>query len=196
MSAQFANRRDVLRLFRIGAQGEVVRNPPQAHLSIVTSTGKNVVVERVPVVVQHGSSVPSEQRHDIGQLSTLFQRDDGECAAAGRLPVHGQVLGVTFHQVGVPGVLADAQVVVAGLALAGLSEDMSWRWRGQDAIIVGATKVIKRAGLRYLEALTKRPDIAAREEEEGRYRNVDVVFLYNRVWRSQRGRGVVLVMVL
>jgi hypothetical protein len=135
VSAQFANRRDVLWLFRVGTQGEVVWDPPQAHLSIVTSTGKDVVVEGVPVVVQHGSSVSSEQRHDIGQLSTLFQRDDGECAAAGRLPVDGQVLGVTFDQVGIPRVLADAQVVVAGLALAGLSEDMSWWSRGQDAIV-------------------------------------------------------------
>lgn len=179
MSAQLANWRDILWLFRIGAQGEVVRDPPQAHLSIVTSTGEDVVVERVPVGVQHGSGVSPEQRHGIGQLSTLFQRDDGECAAAGRLPVDGQVLGVTFHQVGVPGVLADADVVVAGLALAGLSEDMSWRSRGQDAIIVGATVMVKRAGLRYLEALTKRPDIAAREEEGGWYGEVDLVYLYN-----------------
>ena len=180
MSAQFANGRDVLWLFRIGAHGEVVRDPPQAHLSIVTSTGKDVVVERVPVVVQHGSGVSPEQRHDIGHLSTLLQRDDGECAAAGRLPVDGQVLGVTFHKVGVPGVLADADVVVAGLALAGLSEDMSWRARGQVAMLDGATAVFKRAGLRYLEALTKRPDIAAREEEgKGWYREVDAVYLYD-----------------
>jgi len=125
MSAQFANWCDILWLFGVGTHAEVVRDPPQAHLSIVTSTGKNVVVERVPVVVQHGSSMSSEQRHNVRQLSTLFQRDDGECAAAGRLPVDGEVLGVTFDQVGVPCVLADAQVVVAGLALAGLSEDMS-----------------------------------------------------------------------
>jgi len=136
VSAQFADGRDILWLFRIGAHREVVRHPPQAHLSVVASTGKDVVVERVPVVVQHGGSVSPEQWHDIGHLSTLFQRDDGECAAAGRLPVDGQVLGVTFHQVGVPGVLADADVVVTGLALAGLSEDMSWRARGQDAIKV------------------------------------------------------------
>ena len=108
MSAQLSYGRNILWLFRIGTQGEVVRNPPQAHLSIVTSTGKDVVVERVPVVIQHGSGVSSEQRHDIGQLSTLFQRDDSECAAAGRLPVNGQVLGVTFYQVRVPRVLADA----------------------------------------------------------------------------------------
>lgn len=113
MSTKLSNRRDILRLFRVGAQGEVVRDPPQAHLSVVTSTGKDVVVERVPVVVQHGGGVSPEQRHGVGQLSTLFQRDDGECAAARRLPVDGQVLGVTFDEVGVPGVLADAQVVVA-----------------------------------------------------------------------------------
>jgi hypothetical protein len=193
VSAQFANRCDILWLFRIRAQGEVVRNPPQAHLSIVTSTGKNVVVERVPVVVQHGGGVSSEQRHGIGHLSTLLQRDDGECAASGRLPVDGQVLGVTFHQVGVPGVLANAEVVIAGLALASLSEDMSWRWRGQDAIIVGVMRMV----LRYLEALTKRPDIAAREEEGLRYREVGLVYLYNQVCSSQKGRGdVVVVMVL
>lgn len=48
---------------------------------------------------------------------------------------------------------------------------------------------IKRAGLRYLEALTKRPDIAAREEEEGKgwYREVDVVYLYDQERRSQKG---------
>jgi hypothetical protein len=110
-------------------------------------------------VIQHGGSVSSEQGHDIGQLSSLFQRDDGECAAAGRLPVDGQVLGVTFHEVGIPGVFADAEVVIALLALAGLSEDMSWWSRGQDAI-VGA--INGGSGLRYLDALTKRPDIGAR----------------------------------
>jgi len=58
--------------------------------------------------------------------------------------------------------------------------------------------VIKRASLRYLEALTKRPDIAAREKEgEGWYREVDVVYLYDWKCRSQTGRGVVVaVMVL
>jgi hypothetical protein len=75
---------------------------------------------------------------------------------------------------------------------------MSWRSRGQDAIIVGATVMAKRAGLRYLEALTKRPDIAAREEEGGWYREeVDLVYLYNSVCRrSQKGKSVVAVMVL
>jgi hypothetical protein len=168
VSAQFSYRHDILWLFRVGAQGEVVRHPPQAHLSIVTSTSKDVVVERVPVVIQHGGSVSSEQRHGIRQLSTLFQRDDGECAAARRLPVDRQVLGVTFYEVGVPCILADTQVVVACLALARLSEDVSWRSRGQDGIVGaingGLAARRKEAGLRYLDALTKRPDIGASDE--------------------------------
>ena len=49
-----------------------------------------------------------------------------------------------------------------------------------------------------MEALTKRPDIAAREKEgEGWYREVDVVYLYDWKCRSRTGRGVVVaVMVL
>jgi hypothetical protein len=177
VSAQLSHRRNILRLFRIAAHGEVVRDPPQAHLSIVTSTGKDVVVERVPVVVQHGGSVSSEQRHDIGQLSSLFQRDDGECAAAGGLPVDGQVLGVTFHEVGVPGVLADAEVVVALLALAGLSEDVSWWSRGQDGI-VGAIH----GGLTYGTWTLSRsgPTLVRGLEGVGE----GLVYLYN--WLSRR----------
>jgi hypothetical protein len=177
VSAQLSHRRNILWLFRIGAHSEVIRDPPQAHLSIVTSTGKDVVVERVPVVVQHGGSVSSEQRHDIGQLSSLFQRDDGECAAAGGLPVDGQVLGVTFHEVGVPGVLADAEVVVALLALAGLSEDVSWWSRGQDGI-VGAIH----GGLTYGTWTLSRsgPTLVRGLEGVGE----GLVYLYN--WLSRR----------
>jgi hypothetical protein len=163
VTTEFPYRHDILGLFRIGAHAEVVRNPPQAHLSIVTSTGEDVVVEGVPIVVQHGGGVSPEQRHDIRQLSTLFQGDDGKCAAAGRLPVDRHVFGVTFHDVGVPGVLADAQVVVAGLALARLPEDMSWWVGSQYAIECDQSGVDRwvggRADLRYFDALTKRPDM-------------------------------------
>ena len=163
VTTELPNRHDILRLLRIGAHAEVVRNPPEAHLSIVTSTGEDVVVERVPIVVQHGGSMSSEQGHDIRQLSTLFQRDDGECAAARGLPVDRHVFGVTFYDVGVPCVLADAQVVVACLALAGLPEDMSWWVCSQYAIQCDPRGVDQWAGgqadLRYLDALTKRPDM-------------------------------------
>lgn len=168
VSAELSHRRNILRLFCVGAQGEVVRDPPQAHLSIVTSTGKDIVVERVPVVVQHGGSVSPEQRHGIGQLSALFQRDDGECAAAGRLPVDGQVLGVTFDEVGVPGVLADAQVVVACFALARLSEDVSWWSRGQDAIVCA----INGGWLAYGTWTLSRSDPTLRQEMEGEWWDV------------------------
>ena len=44
-----------------------------------------------------------------------------------------------------------------------------------------------------MEALTKRPDIAAREGEgKGWYREVDVVYPYKWKCRSQTGRGVVV----
>ena len=161
MATELAHRHDILWLFRIGAHAEVVRNPPEAHLSIVTSTGEDVVVERVPVVIQHCGSVSPEQGHDIRQLPTLFQGDNGECAAARRLPVDRHVFGVTFYNVGVPSVLADAQIVVAGLTLARLAEDMSWWVCSQYAIqcddrggCVGG-----QADLRYFDALTKRPDM-------------------------------------
>jgi hypothetical protein len=163
VTAEFPYGHDILRLLGIGAHAEVVRNPPEAHLSIVTSTGEDVVVERVPIVVQHGGGVSPEQGHDIRQLSTLFQGDDSECAAARGLPVDRHVFGVTFYDVGIPSVLADAQVVVAGLALARLSEDMSWWPRSQYAIrcdhwgLIGG--LAGRADLRYLDALTKRPDM-------------------------------------
>lgn len=124
MSGQLSNRHHILGLLGIGAQGEVVRHLPQAHLSVITGTGDNVIVEGAPVVIQHGGSVSPEQWHHLRQLSTLLQRDDGECAAARGLPVDGQVFGVAFDEVGVPGVLADAQVVVALFASARLSEDV------------------------------------------------------------------------
>lgn len=35
-----------------------------------------------------------------------------------------------LHQVGIPGIAADVEVVVAELLLGGLAEDMSWLRRG------------------------------------------------------------------
>jgi hypothetical protein len=141
-------------------------------------------------VVQHGSSVSSEQRHNIRQLSTLFQRDDGECAAAGRLPVDGQVLGVTFHQVRVPCVLADAQVVVACLALAGLSKDMSWWSRGQDGI-VGARASMGLGGQAYGTCSHERIDPTLLHRMEA-----SLVYLYNWICRSKRRGGVAATVVI
>lgn len=48
----------------------------------------------LPVGVQDNSSVPAEEGHLVGQLALLVDGDDGECAAAARLPVHREVLWV------------------------------------------------------------------------------------------------------
>lgn len=170
MSGQLSNRHHILGLLGIGAQGEVVRHLPQAHLSVVAGTGDNVIVEGAPVVIQHGGSVSPEQWHHLRQLSTLLQRDDGECAAARGLPVDGQVFGVAFDEVGVPGVLADAQVVVALFASARLSEDVPCVCRVVSTYCSCSYATTRprcddrgvwcwSAGLRYLDALTKRPDM-------------------------------------
>lgn len=65
-----------------------------------------------PVGVKDGSRVATEQGHDIGQLSTLVDGNDGKGTAAASLPIDRQVLGVGLDQVGVPGILGDAEVVV------------------------------------------------------------------------------------
>lgn len=36
----------------------------------------------------------SEEREDFWQAASLFQRDDGECAAPASFPIDGKVLGV------------------------------------------------------------------------------------------------------
>lgn len=52
----------------------------------------------VPVGVQNSGSVAPEQRDLLGQLPPLLERDHGERAAAARLPVDGEVLGVDLER--------------------------------------------------------------------------------------------------
>ena len=65
-----------------------------------------------PVGIEDGSRVATEQGHDIGQLSTLIDGDDSKGTTTAGLPIDRQVLGVGLDQVGVPGILGDAEVVV------------------------------------------------------------------------------------
>ena len=100
----------------------------------------------------------AEERYDIWQLSTLFERDDSECAAAARFPVDREVFWVGFDEVGVPSILTDAQVIVALFSAGGaaeyvacvafVSEAFGGAWVGGSGCYV-----------RYLDARTKRPDI-------------------------------------
>ena len=70
------------------------------------------VVEGAPVGVEDGGRVPTEQGHDIGEFSTLIDRNDSKGAATASLPIDREVLGVGLDQIGVPSILRDAVVVV------------------------------------------------------------------------------------
>lgn len=50
--------------------------------------------ESVPVSVEDGGGVATEQRYLVGKLAALVEGDNGEGATTARLPVDGQVLGV------------------------------------------------------------------------------------------------------
>lgn len=59
----------------------------------------------------------TEQGHNIGQLSTLLDRNDSKGAATAGLPIDRKVLGVGLDQVRVPSILRDAEIVVTLLLL-------------------------------------------------------------------------------
>jgi hypothetical protein len=76
-----------------------------------------------PVGVEDGSRVATEQGQDVGELSTLIDRNDSKGTATAGLPIDREVLGVGLDQVGVPSILRDAEVVVTLLLCRdGLSE--------------------------------------------------------------------------
>ena len=152
-----------------------------------------MVVEGVPVRVQHGGSVAAEEGYLVGQLAALVEGDDVEGAATCRLPVDREVLGVDLdkahqlcsvlllpregethlHQVRVPGIAADVEVVIAKLLLGGLAKDVSCaraRKRERDGVSQAMTLAMSITGkgeergkchARYFDARTKRPDMAA-----------------------------------
>ena len=129
-----------------------------------------MVVEWVPIGVEDGGGVSAEERYPIRGTTALADGDDGEGASTAGFPIDGQELGVGFYEVGVPGVLGNAEAVVALLALGRLSEDVAWRERVL-VVVVGAW----RGCIRYLDARTKRPamvsddcGVGERESEDTR----------------------------
>lgn len=83
----------------------------------------------LPVSIENRRGVSSEQWDLFRQTTFLIQWDDGECTAAAGLPVYGEVFGVNLsssisspksivsawrpylHQIRVPGIAADMQVI-------------------------------------------------------------------------------------
>ena len=92
----------------------------------------------------------AEQRDLVRQLAALIERDDGKGAAAGRVPVDREVVGVGLNcsqptsvkhpskyqrnatslayldQVGIPGIATNVKVIVAGILSRRLAEDVSY----------------------------------------------------------------------
>jgi hypothetical protein len=113
VAAQLRHRRNVGGLVGICVQREVLGHLPQEDLAIVRGGCDQRVVEgapatllalslsvaairraRVPVGVEDGGGVPAEEGDLVGRAATLVEGDDGKSAAAARLPVDGDVLGV------------------------------------------------------------------------------------------------------
>jgi hypothetical protein len=106
-----------------------------------------------PVGIEDSRRVAAEQGNLVGHLAPLAEGDDGEGAATAGLPIDREVFGVDLdrrqhetnravqpvtatrgtdgragaylHQVCVPGIATDAEVVVAELLPGGLAKDMS-----------------------------------------------------------------------
>lgn len=124
VAAQLADRFHVLGLLGIGAQLEVLGYLPEEDLAVVGGRGDDRVVEGTPVRVQHNRGVSTKERDLVGQLASLFQGNHSERATTASFPVHGNVLGIGLDQIAVPGILRDAQVVIALFALDVLTEDV------------------------------------------------------------------------
>lgn len=126
MPTQLAYGLYIRRLFRIGKQCEIVRDLPQEDLPIIRRRCNDIVVERIPICVQHSGSVPTEQRYLVRELALLLQRYYRECASAAGLPIDGDILRVGLDNVRVPGVLADPEVIVALFAPSRATEYVSY----------------------------------------------------------------------
>lgn len=53
-----------------------------------------MVVEWVPVGIQHGRRVAAEKRNLVWDLAPLVEGNNGKCAATARLPVYREIFGV------------------------------------------------------------------------------------------------------
>ena len=126
MTTELANRLYIWWLIGIREQCKVVWDFPQEHLAIVRRRCDYVVVEWIPVRVQHSCRMPSEQRYRVRKLALLFQRHYCKCASTARLPVDCDIFWIGFDDVAIPCILADPEIIVALLSSSRATEDVSY----------------------------------------------------------------------
>lgn len=71
----------------------------------------------------------AEQGQNVRQLAALVDRNDSKGTAAASLPIDREVFGVGLDQVGVPGILGDAEVVVALFLQGGTASERAYGGR-------------------------------------------------------------------
>lgn len=119
VASELDGRRDVLDLFtRIGVKSKVLWYFPDKDLSVVGCRGNDAVVEGVPgsvlekrggesdlgglgdvpVGVEDGCGVATEQRYLVGRLALLVEGDNGKGATTAGLPVHREIVGVRLEE--------------------------------------------------------------------------------------------------
>jgi hypothetical protein len=130
VASQTADWRDVRRLLSVRMQRKALWHTPQEDFAIIGARSKQVIIEWIPVGVEDSGSVAAEEGDAIWGPPTLAHGNDSECAASAGFPIDRKVLRVGLDQVRVPGILRDAEAIVALLALGGLSEDVAWAQLG------------------------------------------------------------------
>lgn len=94
MPLELADGCNVDNLLCVSVQRKAVGDLPHKDAAVVGGRGQDMVVERVPVGVEHGRRVAAEEGDLVGDLAALVDGDDGECATAAGLPIDREVLGV------------------------------------------------------------------------------------------------------
>ena len=98
---------------------------PETYGSVIACTGDKVVVKGAECGVQDDCGVAAAQRVDVWKLSRTVGGQNGKSSTTGGLPVDGNVFAVGDHEVGVPCIVGDLDVLVAGLLLGGAGVDVS-----------------------------------------------------------------------
>ncbi len=93
-----------------------IGNVPQLYGAVLGGAGDDVVVERVPFDVQHGSTVTANFSGRVIDATDFVERHDEETSASADFDDDGQELWIDGAKVSVVGVPRDANIFVALLS--------------------------------------------------------------------------------